>query len=64
VAQALPGYHSEARWLRYANKHLAGMFPYLPQRPGYRKRLKAELPLLKRMIRELAWTVASGPTRY
>ena len=35
VAQALLGYHSEARWLRYAHKHLTGMFPYLPQRPGY-----------------------------
>ena len=54
VAQALLGYHSEARWLRYANKHLSDMFPYLPQRPGYHKRLKAALPLLKRMIRELA----------
>ena len=54
VAQALLGYHSEARWLRYAQKHLTGMFPYLPQRPGYHKRLKAALPLLKRMIRELA----------
>jgi hypothetical protein len=54
VAQALLGYHSQARWLRYANKHLTGMFPYLPQRPGYHKRLKAALPLLKRMIRELA----------
>ena len=52
VAQALLGYHSEARWLRYANKHLTGMFPYLPQRPGYHKRLKAALPLLKRMIRD------------
>jgi hypothetical protein len=54
VAQALLGYHSEARWLRYASKHLTGMFPYLPQRTGYHKRLKAALPLLKRMIRELA----------
>jgi hypothetical protein len=54
VAQVLLGYHSEAQWLRYANKHLTGMFPYLPQRPGYHKRLKAALPLLKRMIRELA----------
>jgi hypothetical protein len=54
VAQALLGYHSEARWLRYANKHLTGMSPYLPQRSGYHKRLKAALPLLKRMIRELA----------
>ncbi|MFI2609101.1 hypothetical protein [Kitasatospora sp. NPDC018619] len=54
VAQALLGYHSEARWLRYAHKHLCGMFPYLPQRAGYNKRLRAALPLVKRMIRELA----------
>ncbi|AOR30392.1 hypothetical protein BFF78_04385 [Streptomyces fodineus] len=54
MAQALLGYHSEARWLRYANKHPPDMFPYLPQRPGCHRRLKAALPLLKRMIRELA----------
>jgi hypothetical protein len=54
VAQAMLGFHSEARWLRYANKHLPGMFPYLPQRAGYNKRLRAALPLIKRMIRELA----------
>ena len=63
VAQALPGYHSEARWLRYARKNLSDMFPYLPQRPGYSKRLKSAPPLLKRMIREPAmdsgfWTDA------
>jgi hypothetical protein len=54
VAQALLGYHSESRWLRYANKHLTGMFPYLPQRAGYNKRLRSTLGLVKRMIRELA----------
>lgn len=26
VAQALLGFHSESRWLRYANKYLSGMF--------------------------------------
>ncbi|WP_377273462.1 hypothetical protein [Peterkaempfera sp. SMS 1(5)a] len=54
MAQALLGYHSEAQWLRNANKHLPAVFPYLPQRPGYHKRLKAAVPLLKHMIRELA----------
>jgi len=54
VAQALLGHRSEARWLRYARKHLSGMFPYLPKRSGYHKRLRAALPLVKRMIRELA----------
>jgi hypothetical protein len=54
VAQALLGHHCEARWMRYAHKHLHRMFPYLPQRSGYHKRLRAALPLVKRMIRELA----------
>jgi hypothetical protein len=54
VGQALLGYHSEARWLRYARKHLSCMFPYLPQRAGYNKRLRAALPLVKRIIRDLA----------
>ncbi|MBD0741454.1 hypothetical protein [Streptomyces sp. CBMA152] len=48
VAQTLLGDHSEARWLRYANTHLTGMFSYLPQHPDYHWRLKAALPLLKR----------------
>jgi hypothetical protein len=54
VAQALLGYHCEARWLRFARAHLAGMFPYLPQRPGYNKRLRTALPQIKRIIRLLA----------
>src|SRR4051794_3626330 len=71
VAQALLGHRSEARWLRFARKHLTGMFPYLPQQSGYNKRLRAALPLVKRMIRELAmdsdlwfdghWIVDSTP---
>ncbi|GAA1558924.1 IS982 family transposase [Actinomadura kijaniata] len=54
VAQALLGYTSEARWLRFARAHLADMFPYLPKRPGYNKRLRSALPLVKRVIRLLA----------
>jgi hypothetical protein len=54
VAQALLGCKSEARWLRFAGAHLAGMFPYLPQRSGYNRRLRAALPLIKRVIRLLA----------
>jgi hypothetical protein len=71
VAQALLGHRSEARWLRFARKHLTGMFPYLPQQSGYNKRLRAALPLVKRLIRELAmdsdlwfdnhWIVDSTP---
>ncbi len=54
VAQTLLGCRSEARWLRFAASHLAGMFPYLPQRPGCNKRLRSALPLVKRAIRMLA----------
>jgi len=40
VLQALLGFTSEARWLRYARAHLRHLFPYLPQQPGYNKRLR------------------------
>ena len=33
VMQALMGFTSEARWLRYARAHLCHLFPYLPQQP-------------------------------
>lgn len=54
VAQALPGHRPESRWMRYATKHMAGMFPYLPARPACNKRPRAALPLVKRIIRDLA----------
>src|SRR5665811_355392 len=40
VMQALLGHTSERRWLRYARKHLIGMFPALPGQSGYNKRLR------------------------
>jgi hypothetical protein len=40
VMQALAGRPSEARWLRYARAELRQLFPYLPQQPGYNKRLR------------------------
>jgi len=40
VLQALLGFTSEARWVRYATAHLRHLFPYLPQQPGYNKRLR------------------------
>jgi hypothetical protein len=54
VAQVLLGFASEARWLRFARTHLAQMFWYLPKRPGYNKRLRAALPLVKKAIQALA----------
>ena len=54
VAQALLGFDSEHRWIRFAICHLRGAFPYLPHQPGYNKRLRAALPLVKQAIRDLA----------
>ena len=34
VLQALPGYTSEARWLRFGRDHLRHLFPYLPGQPA------------------------------
>ena len=54
VMQAMLGYHSEARWLRYVDRHLRHLFPSMPGQSGYNKRLRAALPQIKRMIRVLA----------
>lgn len=54
VAQALLQVRSEARWLRFVGQRLGSLFPYRPLRPGYNKRLRAALPLVKRVIRLLA----------
>ena len=54
VMQALLGFTSEARWLRHAQTHLRHLFPYLPQQPGYNKRLRGAAPLIRHAIRALA----------
>jgi hypothetical protein len=54
VLQALLGFCSEARWLRYAHAHLSQLFPYLPKQPGYNKRLRRAANLLRRVIGLLA----------
>ena len=54
VAQVLLGVRSEARWLRFVPRALPGAFPYLPGQSGYNKRLRAAVPLIKRLIRVLA----------
>ena len=71
VVQALCGFTSEARWLRYARTRLRYLFRYLPQQPGYNKRLRACAGLLVQVIRALAvdtslwtddvWVVDSTP---
>ena len=71
VMQALLGFASEARWLRHARAHLRHLFPYLPQQPGYNKRLRGAASLIRHCIRVLAadttvwtddvWVVDSTP---
>jgi Transposase DDE domain len=71
VMQALLGFTSEARWLRYADRHLRHLFPYLPRQSGYNKRLRAAAGLLRHAIRVVAtdtslwtddvWIVDSTP---
>lgn len=71
VAQAILQISSERRWLRILHRFCAGMFPHLPKQPGYNKRLRAALPLLKTITRHLAadsdlwhddvWIVDSTP---
>jgi hypothetical protein len=71
VAQVLLEVHSEARWLRLVPAALPGAFPYLPGQSGYNKRLRHALPLVNRVIRDLAtdtdlwtdpvWLVDSTP---
>ncbi len=71
VLQAVLGFVSEARWLRFARCHLASEFPYLPEQSGYNKRLRSANTLISRFIRTLArdtdlwhddvWIVDSTP---
>ena len=54
VLQALLGYHDEARFIRYAHAHLTPLFPYLPGRPAYNKRLRRSVAMLHGVTRRLA----------
>ena len=71
VIQALLGYTSEARLLRYAHTHLRPWFPYLPTRSAYDKRLRRSSGLMPHIINYLSrvspsfsddlWLVDSTP---
>jgi hypothetical protein len=71
VLQALLGYTSEARFIRYAKTHLAALFPYIPKRPGYNKRLRAATTMMRHVTAALTrrcvgfhddiWLVDSTP---
>ncbi|MDR1213031.1 MAG: IS982 family transposase, partial [Propionibacteriaceae bacterium] len=40
VMGALRGHTNESQWLRHAKTHLTSYFPYIPNQPGYNKRLR------------------------
>lgn len=71
MMQAMLGFTSEARWIRHARAHLRHLFPYLPEQPGYNKRLRKTAGLIQQVIRLLAadttlwtddvWVVDSTP---
>lgn len=71
VMQALLGYTSEDRFLRYAHKNLRPMFPTLPLQSGYNKRLRKLAPTMAWVVAQLAaqtsivgddvWVVDSTP---
>jgi len=71
VLQALLGYTSEARFIRYAHIHLRCLFPYIPNRSGYNKRLRNAAVMMRHIITMLArqcpsydddiWLVDSTP---
>jgi Transposase DDE domain len=54
VAQVLLGARSEHHWLRMCYARLGHLFPYLPNQPGYHKRLKAAAPLICQTMAYLA----------
>lgn len=54
VIQALLGFTSEARFIRHARVHLTTLFPHLPQRPAYNKRLRRARPTMQHIINAIA----------
>jgi len=74
VMQAVLGHTSERRWLRYARRHLIGMFPDLPGQSGYNKRLRKLAGTMSWLIGMLGadasiatddvWVVDSTPAGY
>ena len=71
VLQALLGFTSEARFIRHAKANLRAWFPYVPDRPGYNKRLRRCGELFQHVTAHLArqcpswnddlWLVDSTP---
>ena len=54
MAEVLLDAGSERRWLRLVRARLGHLFPYVPQQPGYNKRLRALATTICWVLRELA----------
>jgi Transposase DDE domain len=54
VAQMFMGVPNDRKFLALARWRLGHLFPYLPQQPGYNKRLRALAPTIALVISELA----------
>jgi hypothetical protein len=59
VAQILLDCPSERRFLRFALVRLAHLFPYLPQQPGYNKRMRVLAPQIVRLLNAIAFASPS-----
>jgi hypothetical protein len=55
VAQVFLGLPNDRQFLALAAYRLGHLFPYLPQQPGYNKRLRALAPQIERSINYLAY---------
>lgn len=71
VMESLLRYTSERHFLRHAHTHLTGMFPHIPQQPGYNKRQRNLTGVIQHVMVHLAtstglldddvWIVDSTP---
>lgn len=59
IAQVFLGVANDRRFLGFATWRLGHLFPYLPQQPGYNKRLRALAPQIARAINYLAYVSPS-----
>jgi hypothetical protein len=59
ILQALLGYANEAKFIRFARSNLRHLFPYMPKRPGYNKRLRCSARVLQGVMRVLATDCSS-----
>jgi len=59
IAQIFLDCPSERRFLRFARSRLGHLFPYIPQQPGYNKRLRRLAPAVCQVIGHLARSSSS-----